>query len=91
MSKGPPKNKDVIPQDLKNQWNSIRALATTITVIDGGSFNRLALSQVDLSLRFLLDLQAQAVESAKKHECAHMIPELKEFNKKEKDGAPKEA
>lgn len=80
-----PQETKVIPKDLQDQMGAVEACATAFNVLDKGYFPHNYGPAVKASLHFLAKLHEQTVEQAMKHECAHMVPELKEALTKAKE------
>jgi hypothetical protein len=87
MPKIPPKTKvvEVIPQDLKDQWGAITALATAANVINKGYYPHHYASVARSSIAYIAELHKTMVEKALTHPQAHMISELKEIQKQIND------
>jgi hypothetical protein len=83
----PPTTKtiEVIPQDLKDKWGSITAIATACNCLDNGYFPHRYAASVRGSIAYLAKLHEACVEDALKHPQAHMISELKELIKNMKE------
>lgn len=77
---------EVIPPDLKLKWDGVIAVATAFSTLDKGYFPHSYAAIVKQSLVFLSKLHENMVNEALKHPQAHMIPELKEVIKENKQG-----
>lgn len=76
---------EVIPPDLKLKWDGCGAVATAFGVLDKGYFPHSYGAAVKASLQFLAKLHENMVQEALSHPAAHMIPELNEVLKSQKE------
>lgn len=85
-SKIPPKTKEVklVPEELQQQMQAIRACATAFALVQDGSYHHTKLESVRASLGFLAKLHEQSMDVALSHPQAHMI-EDEEFKQALKD------
>lgn len=65
-----------IPEDLRNKWAAVVAIATTHKLLQEGHFLYAHRNSVGVSLAFLEELHTNALMDASKHPQAELIPEI---------------
>jgi hypothetical protein len=83
------KKEEEIPKDLADIWSAVVAVSTAHNLLQNGHFTYAHRNAVGVSIAFLEELHAKALEDAVNHPKQHLIPEiakLNEENQKVKNG-----
>ena len=67
----------VVPQDLQDQVNAIKALSLVHTLLNRGMFQISEAQKVDQSIAFVAVLHKNLTEAALAHPEVNSVPELK--------------
>lgn len=68
-----------IPQDLQDQFNALKSLHLTATLLNNGHFKRTEYASVEQSISFVSSLHKQVLEALVEHKDSDLIEEIKKY------------